>query len=1212
MKINCQVINSVKIHPSGSLPPWGLQKMKKMLKKQKKSKKSKKLTKKIKKLKKSNKNCHKTCKTQKNIEKIEKNTKKSSKMKKIPKKVKKSKCHKKISKHRKMEKKCCWALVIILITTQLFTDLPLGTEKVETHTLEDDTIFTVQARGAPTLNHWRLTGGTGGFLEGWNPISTRGGDFKVARRKSWISNKKRNKSVRTKNGNRGGGVKQTLRLDHWNAGNGWWEHKRGEIQALVLETNPDLLFVSEANLRANTPPEKKDIEGYHIISPNTELSLGYSRLILLVRDGVQLNVMEDCMSNEVPVIWVKLVTRGRKQIVIGSIYREFHLLLQQAPNNTDDMRLQLARWRKSVSCWKKAARNAKCILLGDLNLDYCKWDDSNYRNNKMIQHTKDEIETMGFCQLVKDYTRHWPGQPSSIVDHVWTNNPASLMSIRNLVRASSDHNLLSTVVRTKDRQELCHDMERRDRKEFNITRYKEKIKNIDWTMYYECEDINKLNEFFVDKVGKFLEEEAPLKIFQARKNHKNWINTNLKNEMIERDNKRELARLTGDPQHWADYRKCRNKCTKTQQKTKNDFYRNIYKTFENEHDTKNIYRTTKNLLNWETGGAPKTFLVEGKLFRRPIDLANLQQDYFTTKIRKLILRLPATGLNPLSWLNNAMESWTGKGKFPTFKFKEVSLIDTVKYISTLSNSTTFGTDNIDALSIKAAALYLAPPIKHLINTSLKTSKFANKWKLAKLVPLLKANDLNRMLPDSYRPIAILPTLSKLVERAAQRQILEHFEEHKLLNDNGHAYRMGYSTTTTLLEITDKIFKAIDANQMSSIMTVDQSAAFDCVSHNILIDKLKIYNLSRESLKWISSYLEARTQFVKIGRAESRMHPVDRGVPQGSVLGPLLYSIYTNDMSESIVDKDCRHDVHKTREKLFGAECPQCGTITQYADDSTYQISNKHRQPNQRKLSEVIGKLKIYLNTNELTINMDKTKLMETMIKQKKGRTPGTPPELIILNNKQQLETLTDSKQCRILGMNLQSNATWNAHLEIGRKSLLPSLRKNLGALRHLGKQIPAGCKNTLARGMILSRISYLISIWGGTSSNLLRKAQTVQNASARWVTGLQKRTKISTLLEATGWYSVKEMTLLSSTTLLWKMINKNTPRRLSEELDIDRTTLLFTIKEPRLQFTRQNFIYRASKEWNTLPDNIRQNRNIGSFKNQMKTWVKEQRTKEPD
>ena len=284
-------------------------------------------------------------------------------------------------------------------------------------------------------------------------------------------------------------------------------------------------------------------------------------------------------------------------------------------------------------------------------------------------------------------------------------------------------------------------------------------------------------------------------------------------------------------------------------------------------------------------------------------------------MRKLSQRLQSTGINPLKWLKLAMESWEDRRNLPIFTFKELSLIQTVHLISKLGNSVSYGADSIDALAIKAAAVHLAPPIRHLINVSLSTSTYANKWKLAKLVPLLKSSELNRLRPESYRPIAILPTISKLVEKAAQTQLLGHLEDNKLLNDNLHAYRAGLSTTTTILDLTDRIYESIDENKLASIMTLDQSATFDCVPHHILLQKLQMYNLDNSATKWLESYLNLRTQFVKIGRSQSRMCKVERGVPQGSVLGPLLYSIFTNEITEVTVNQNV--ETSPTRvEKLY--------------------------------------------------------------------------------------------------------------------------------------------------------------------------------------------------------------------------------------------------------------------------------------------------------
>ena len=717
---------------------------------------------------------------------------------------------------------------------------------------------------------------------------------------------------------------------------------------------------------------------------------------------------------------------------------------------------------------------------------------------------------------------------------------------------------------------------------------------------------------FVEKISKILDQQAPLKNFQARRNCASWLSEEMKSEMKERDNSRELARRTQEAVHWKNYKMKRNKCSKNLKNLKIEHHRKQFLELENENDTKNIYKMTRNMLNWKTGGSPQCFLLEGQTFRKPVDLANLQLKFFNDKVDKLTRGLGTENINPLKWLITALDKWRMKGKFDSFKFHELSLSEILKLISKMGNSTSLGTDYIDSMALKSAAVELGPPLRHLVNTSLRTSTFANKWKLARLVPLLKSKELNKLSPSSYRPIAILPATSKLIEKAAQEQLMNYFENHGMLNDSSHAYRKGYSTTTTLLEITEKLYSAIDDNKISSVMTLDQSAAFDCVSFEILLRKLELYNLDKSALKWLRTYLYDRTQFVTIGRASSRMTKVSRGVPQGSVLGPLLYSIYTNELSEVVTDKDCKDPSHKNSEKLFPANCSNCGSVTQYADDATFVITDKVRSNNQKKLSENIEKLGTYLKSNELSINKDKTQIIEVMIQQKKAKTPGTPPELNVMNNQGNIEVVKNKTTCRILGMNVQHNMTMNDHLETGTKSLLPCLRRSLGALKSLGRKVPMKSRNILARGLLLGRLQYLVGIWGGATANLINKAQIVQNAAARWVTGHHRRTRVSTLLEATGWLSIPEMSKMSTATQLWKVIYLNTPKRMSEQLSWNNETKLIATREPRLLFSRQNFNFRATTNWNTIPEAIRTNKNLSSFKKQMKQWIIDQRLRPPE
>ena len=608
-------------------------------------------------------------------------------------------------------------------------------------------------------------------------------------------------------------------------------------------------------------------------------------------------------------------------------------------------------------------------------------------------------------------------------------------------------------------------------------------------------------------MGSILQEEAQLKKIQIRKNYKNWITTDLKNQMKSRDQKRELAARTGDQNHWENYRKERNLCTKNLSKLKNAHYTHIFEKFDRENDSKSIFNTTKKLLKWKTGSSPQSFLIQGKWIRRPVDLANEQMKFFNEKVRKLIHNLPVTPTNPLGWLINARMKWKHKDKIGNFSFKQITLLETNQLITSLGNSTTAGIDLIDALTIKSVASELAPPIQHLINTSLRTSKFANRWKISKLLPLLKSMDKNKLLPSSYRPISILPTISKLVEKAAQAHMFKHMQDNMLLKTSMHAYRTGHSTTTALLDLTEELYKSADEKKISTIMTLDQSAAFDCVQHPLLISKLELYYMDKSVIDWVRSYLNFRSQFVVIGTASSNIFPMSRGVPQGSVLGPLLYSIFTNELSEAVRNPHCKDPSHQNNDKLFGSECDICGKIVQYADDTMFHIGNKSRAIIQNTISQNLNKLGDFMTANQLSINKDKTQVEEIMIKQKRARQPGRPPELHVPNQNQGVDIISTKGHCRILGMNVQENLTWNAHLETGEKSLLPSLRRSIGALRNLGKSVPFRCRNILARSLVLSKLTYLISIWGGATPNLIRKAQITQNNLARWVTGKMKKKK---------------------------------------------------------------------------------------------------------
>ena len=183
-------------------------------------------------------------------------------------------------------------------------------------------------------------------------------------------------------------------------------------------------------------------------------------------------------------------------------------------------------------------------------------------------------------------------------------------------------------------------------------------------------------------------------------------------------------------------------------------------------------------------------------------------------------------------------------------------------------------------------------------------------------------------------------------------------------------------------------------------------------------------------------------------------------------------------------------------------------------------------------------------------------------------------------------TISDKGECRILGGILQANMSWSAHLESGLKALLPRVRRQLGALQSLGRKIPVRCRKTLAHGFILSKLLYLIPVWGATTANQLRGAQVLLNKSARWVTGKARRTRVDELMESAGWLKINEMNLLHSCLLMWKTVHLQKPEHLYGRLTISEDLKLRT-KRTRLQFTEKGWRWKTSEVWNTIPDEIR-------------------------
>ena len=994
---------------------------------------------------------------------------------------------------------------------------------------------------------------------------------------------------------------------HWNMGSRQFRRKTDEIRQILSEKSPDLFLISEANLQIETTIEERNIEGYSLITPKTMITYGVARLVALVKDGVQLKVRSDWMEDDTASIWFEINRPGKRKLVVGAIYREHTLPRQPFPNVSDSIPNQIARWNKFLAQWKMIGSRFDTFVVGDTNLDTCRWENPTSNCRQMVENTKDEIVTEGFHQLIQGITRSWRGQTDSCLDQVWTNVLALSISTSNFSRGSSDHNVIQVIIRLKGAAGNCLEFLSRRRGSFDLNRYRDRLKSSSWNDLYSITDPDKANKWLESLLVNILQEECPMRVVQPNKRLKSWIRSETIEIFVERDAARMKAKETDLDADWAKYRKLRNLATSAMKHNKKEHFKELFDNMEASNNTQGLFKTIKSQLGIKSGGPPQSLVIGGKSITAPKKIADAQLSFFNNKVENLITSIPRPTENPLKVLEEAFKRWGVEAdRRRIFTLKNVTVGETLSAINKLGNSSAFGHDYIDSISIKSAGDILAEPISYLINLSIQQSRFMKSWKKAKLIPLHKGKGLERSDPGSFRPVAILPAISKVAEKVIHSQIIRFMDESNQLNHNLHGYRTHYSTSTAMLQISDAILRTVDANKISTIVTIDESSAFDCVNAEILDKKLQMYNMDKKTRDWISSYMTERELYVEIGTKKSDTVVVNRGVPQGSVLGPLLFTIYTNELPDVIVQTVCKEPAHKKSETLFPANCNNCGSVPAYADDASCVIETKTRQMSQENVTNITEKMQNFLNSQELSVNIAKTNILESLVKQKRTKLKGTQPQIVTLNDKGEEKVVKPTKYIRLLGVNWEQNLSWNSHISTGEKALLPATRRQLGALKYISGQVPLKSKLLLANSLIVSRIVYAITIWGGTYETNIRKLQAVLNKTAWWVCNSGRRTSSRTLMERCNWLSIRELILYHTVLALWKTIWLKIPLELHMKVNLD-TDYIATTREPRLQTCKLGFLWRAVNGWNTLSLEIRSLKSFPRFKKLLRKFIIENR-----
>lgn len=300
----------------------------------------------------------------------------------------------------------------------------------------------------------------------------------------------------------------------------------------------------------------------------------------------------------------------------------------------------------------------------------------------------------------------------------------------------------------------------------------------------------------------------------------------------------------------------------------------------------------------------------------------------------------------------------------SFQLREVGQTVVLKAIHDLN--TTYSKDiyNLDTAFLKKYSSILAQPLTHLINISIKSGQFPDGWKTAQVIPLLKSGDAE--IISNYRPISLLPVFSKVLEKIVSEQLMHHLETNHYLHPLQFGFRHNHSTESATCLLTENIKHSLNKGHVVGAVFLDLKKAFDTVNHDILISKPSKFNLSKQSLSWFDSYLKGREQCVTIHSVRSTFLKIETGIPQGTVLGPILFSLYINDLPDV---------------------CPDIG-LQMYADDTVVYASGKTCTFVAEKLNANLDKISTWLSSCCLILNTKKTNCV--LLHQK--TTSNKPPE----------------------------------------------------------------------------------------------------------------------------------------------------------------------------------------------------------------------------
>ena len=797
-------------------------------------------------------------------------------------------------------------------------------------------------------------------------------------------------------------------------------------------------------------------------------------------------------------------------------------------------------------------RNKFCIITGDLNINLLREDidTNNFLYNMYTYH---------FIPLVTKPTRipYVNSHSPSLIDHFWINKLDINYSCKIIMDDLTDH--YPIFLSLKFENYFSNDkirIEFRNVSPENKVKFENALKNFDWSQI-QNPDANLYFSKFMEVLNSIYDSSFPKKskLVSSKLLVKPWLTTNLKKLIRAKSSYFKLLQLNLITIE--ENNRFKNKVKAIVFRCKLNFFRSYFE--RNRNHIRNVWSMIRKLANLQSSSSNiKTLIFNNIELTNNSDIANAFNEYFTSIPNILESALPSSNIDPLFY--------TSYNQVSSFYLGPVSESECIKIVSNLKNSKN-DLDTISVIIFKEYVHLLVPSLCKIVNLSFRTGIFPDDLKIAKVIPIFKSGAKDN--PNNYRPIALLPFISKLFEKCLHCRLVKYFNRYNILSESQFGFRSGYSTADALQALVRMQYDSLNDKLYSINVFVDFRKAFDTVDRSVLLRKLDRCGIRGQPLHLISSYLSNRRQYVYIDGVSSSVKTIDRGVPQGSVLGPLLFLIYINDL-------------------------PNCSKIFKtilFADDTTFSLQNKSLSIIEIQCNRELDKFYEWSCANRLTVNTDKT---HYNIISNLDIDPESQPNILLNHNQINRKHLVT-----FLGVQLDDKLKFNFHISY----ICNKVSKSIGILSKLKFCVPHSTVKSLYYSFVYSYLTYCNLIWGSTYACHLRPLVVIQKRIIRIMNNLGYRDHTNDFFYNDSILKVLDVYRFLAGIYMFK--NYTAPQFYLNHAHDTRFSNRPRSTSERLTLTQHSIEFQGPSVWTNIPDSIRNSSSLAVFKYRFKLYLVE-------